>query len=566
MRAGLKYPPDARVFVLHTDPDDYTKKTFIRYKGFDTVSSNLSINGVGSATVNFPNKDLMYLDGVTRPEWADVNHAEVTTLKEAFLKFETESSDFNVQIPKSYFLSDKLLLPRVPPFDLIWIDYRGRNGKWYAGFSGVVTGYKETIRPDSTPGFAIMAKDLRRLLQFTPIVTGLNNLAGVSSLANLLTNFQEGSPAVENVFATKSSPAAIIDDVLATVNQMLRMSGTEVVGETGPEQPAQSFWEVDIFDKFAEYVYGSNTWFSPFHERDANDSEEGEYYRSPLGNAYYDSIFNIDEDNTSVYQFLIRSQLGLFTIDTQNALNILNQVAQATLSFIYIDQAGNLRYEYPRYATIPSLENDYKAPGLSNGSPDNQTLWNAINYWVNSRDEMFLNYSGGEDESEVVATRVIATQNHALMQQQAEALNVLAYDGYATAPELDLLKYGLRDARVSPFYAEGFFIKKEVMDAYAQSLMLYLNSQAKSFTVTLKQRPDTMLNRSMVFADRGRVGLITAIADTYSETGGHTRTHTCQYARFLGEFIEYPWANILPDTISLQAMEEATVPVVPNVE
>ena len=551
------------MFVLMINPDDYTEKTFVRYTGFDQVSSNLSINGVGSATVNFPNKDLMYLKGVNWPGWASAKLAEITVLKDAFVKFENESSAFNVQVPNSYFRNNKLLVPRIAPFDLIWIDYRGRNGQWYAGFSGVVTGYKETIRPGVTPGFAIMAKDFRRLLQFTPIVTGLNNLAEVSNLNNILTNFQEGSPVIENVFATKSNPAEIIQEVLATVNAMLRMSAGGGVGEEGPTLNPP-FWEVDIFGEFTKYVYGPPTWFDPFHGRDIENPTQGEYYKSPLGNAYYDSIFNLDQP--SVYKFLIRAQLGMYTIDTQNALNILSQIAQATLSFIYLDQAGNLRYEYPRYATIPSLENDYKAPGLADGTPDNQTLWNGINYWINSRDEMFLNYSGGEDESEIVATRVIATQNHALLQQQAEALNVQAYNGYATAPELDLLKYGLRDARVSPFYARGSFLTKAVMDLYAQALMTYLNSQAKSFVVTLKQRPDTMLNRSMVFADRARVGLITAITDTFSESGGHTRSHTCQYARYLGEPIEYPWTNVLPDTIDIQAMPTVEVPKVPDAE
>lgn len=530
-----------------TNPDDYTEKTFVQYKGFDQISSNLTINGVGSATVNFPNKDLMYLKSVNRPAWADAKHDEVLALKEAFLKFETESSAFNVQVPKSLFQSDKILFPRIAPFDLIWIDYRGRDGHWYAGFSGVVTGYKENIRPGVTPGFSIMAKDLRRLLQFTPIVTGLNNLAGVASLENILLNFQDGSPAVENIFATNPNPAAIINDVIGVVNQMLRMS-VDTVGAAGPNQPVPPFWEVDIFNYFAPYTYENaiSPEFDPFTGRDSNNPEEGAYYRNPLGNAFYDSIFKIGEQ--SVYQFIIRSKLGMYTIDTQNALNILSQVAQATLSFVYVDQAGILRYEYPRYATIPSLETDYKAPGLLDGAPDNQTQWNAINYWISSRDEMFVNYGGGEDESETVATRVIATQNQVLLQQMAEDINVQAFNGYATAPELDLVKFGLRDARVSPFYTKNM-IGQDIMNAYAKSLMMYLNSQAKSFVVTLKQRPDTMLNRSMVFADRGRVGLITAISDTFSESGGHTRTHTCQYARYLGEAIEYPWAVILSDSI-----------------
>ncbi len=535
------------MFVLMTNPDDYTDKTFVQYKGFDQVSSNLSINGVGSASVSFPNKELMYLKSVNRPAWADQKHDEVLTLKEALLKFKTESSAFDVQIPKSLFQSDKLLFPRVAPFDLIWIDYRGRNGQWYAGFSGVVTGYKETIRPGATPGFSIVAKDLRRLLQFTPIVTGLNNLSEVASLDNILLNFQDSSVAVENIFATNPNPAAIINDVLGVVNHMLRMS-VDPVGAAGPNQSVPPFWEVDIFNYFAPYTYENavSPEFDPFIGRNSDTPDESGYYRSPLGNAFYDSIFNIGEQ--SVYQFIIRSQLGMFSIDTQNALNILNQVAQATLSFVYVDQAGTLRYEYPRYATIPSLETDYKAPGLVDGAPDNQTQWNAINYWISSRDEMFLGFGGGEDESETVATRVIATQNQILLQQQCEALNVLVNNGYATAPKLDLVKYGLRDARVSPFYTKNI-IGQDIMNAYAKSLMMYLNSQAKSFVITLKQRPDTMLNRSMVFVDRGRVGLITAIADTFSETGGHTRAHTCQYARYLGEAIEYPWAIILSDSI-----------------
>lgn len=541
MRPGLKYPAEARVFILMTDPSDYSKKEFIQFTGFDQISSLLTMSGVGTATISFPNKDMRYLKGILRPSWAQKVGEEIDLLKMAYAKFGMESSEPAMQIPKGYINQGKLLMPRIGPFDLVWIDYRGRDGRWYPGFTGIVTGYKETVRPEQTPVFVVTAKDLRRLLQFTPIITGLNNLSAVTNLETILTGSQMGDPAIENIFSTYPNPTSIISDVLDTINQMLKLSGTV------ENEVIEQFWQYNMFGSFTVYNYGNINDFNPFQGRQANDVGQDAYYKDPLGGSWYDELFALPEEPT-VYKFMVRAALDLFTIDIQNAQQILQQIANSTMSFIYLDQAGNLRYEYPRYATVPSLNSDYTMAGELAGVIDEETPWNALNYWVSSQDEHFLNYVGGEDESEMTATRVVVSQSIQALQQLPQAVQVLEFSGYATMPPADLVRYGLRETRVAPFYSR-FQISKDIMDLYAQAVLTHLNRQSRSFVITMRQRPDTMLNRSMVFLDRARVGLITSISDTYSQNTGHVRSHTCQFARYLGELIEYPWRDILNDLL-----------------
>ena len=148
-----------------------------------------------------------------------------------------------------------------------------------------------------------------------------------------------------------------------------------------------------------------------------------------------------------------------------------------------------------------------------------------------------------------MATRVLAPQQYALAALKLDRiLEVVAMTGYATLPESDLIRYGLREANLSAFFSSTT-LPKTVLDTFAKVALNYLNMKSRNFVITLNQRPDTMLNRNMVFIERMLVGLITDISDTFSPQTGHQRTHTCRYMRYVGEEILFPWKELLMTAI-----------------
>ncbi len=587
MRGGLKHKADARVTVLLTDPSDFSKKELKQLTTFDQISSSLSMDGIGTATISFSNKRLSFFNGIKQPAWAQEVEGDLKLLKKAAELFKMQTNDMLSQIPIQYIEQGKVLLPLVNPYDLIWIDYRGKDGVWYPGFTGIITGFSDKQRAKSTPSFTIHAKDYRRLMQTTPVVYGLNNIADFGDLETILTGFQKEAILTTNIFHQKE-PSTIINMVLNVINKMLNIQPKDLesfwnyrgasdrsgfIGLKDQEKDIRLFSGAkvllgalitpDPLDKLIQdgersiqaYNYDDDAEFDVWAKRRENNTVAIDYYHNPLGWAFHDKIF---KDGPSVYQTILRSQLDLFNIDQESAYNILNKVAQATFSSIYVDQAGNLRYEYPRYETMPSLAEDPTAFGLLNGAIDIETPWHARNYWVSSTDNSFQNYNGGFNEGEIVATRVTAPQQFALSPVKlGEIPERMRMTGYATLPESDLLRYGLREANLAQFFSNTT-LDKTILDSFAKAALTFLNVKGRSFVVVLNQRPDTMLNRNMVYMDRMLVGLITDISDTFSPVTGHQRTHTCRYMRYVGEELTFPWRELLQQPIDDNPGPEAS--------
>ncbi len=564
---SINHEAEARVTVLLTDPGDFSKKILKQITTFIQVTSSLSMDGIGTANVSFTNKRLSFFNGIKQPAWVQEATEDLELLKEAAKLFKAQTNDILSQIPLKYIEQGKMLLPLINPQDLIWIDYRGKDGVWYPGFTGVITGFSDKHRAKSTPLFTVQAKDYRRLLQTTPIVYGLNNISNLGDLETILTGLQTGTVLLTNIFARKES-STIVGMVLDVINQLLnippkdlksfwRYRGAErttgKVGVSSQEKDLDLFSGSQIIageltkrsESIAPYTYNKIE-FDVWGKRRDNDTVANTYYRNPLGWAFHDKIF---KDGPSVYQTVLRSQLDLLTIDQDSAYNVLNKVAQSTFSSIYVDQAGNLRYEYPRYETMPSLSEKPDAYGMLEGVVDNETPWHGRNYWISSTDRSFLNYDGGFNEGDIVATRVVAPQRFALEFLNLEKI-ILAtkFTGYATLPESDLIRYGLREANLAPFFAETT-LSKTVLDKFAEAALTYLNVKGRSFVVVLNQRPDLMLNRNLVYMDRMLVGLITDISDTFSPSTGHQRTLTCRYMRYVGEKLTFPWRDLLQQPI-----------------
>lgn len=535
MKVGVE--GKARIVVLTTDPNDYSSKKMYRFDGYDQVTSSLSVDGVGSATVTFSNVNMRYMRGIGWPKWATEKADEISILKSVAQEFAYHSSDRLLDGMADMYNLDQLVYPWLNAQDFIWIDYLGRDGVWYPGFSGIVTGYKETHRARGTSVLTISAKDYRRMLQYSPIVTGINLPAqsdGVlQEFSTIQTDVQSGAADKTNIFAGRDS-VGVLSEVVKTVNKIWNIEGESYKGffryyGSGTAQDLILF-EDPVAASATEH-------FTILGKRMTKAPKDQEYYNTPLARSYYDPAFS--NQNSAIYQLILRSQLSNYAVDMATAHAILGQIAQATMSYMYIDQLGNLRHEAPRYGGFPSTDTAIDAVD-SDGVP-----FHGKNYFISSRDASYLDYSGGEDESEVVATRVTSpVAIYSLSARVSENLQNMRLTGISNASEEDMLRYGRRDATVQPFFMKKD-LGKEVLDAYAEAARIMLNSKSRMFTVNLRQRPDLLLNRTVVYVDRARVGLITDINDVCNPKTGHTRTLTCRYARLVGQPLRYPFESIL---------------------
>jgi len=510
---GSAKPASARVFICITDPNDYTRKNVVQVTGFNKITSTVTMDGIGTATIAFSNYQDRYFKAVNVTGSQPIlEHA-----RKALEWYRSNASRSESIDAVNAILDNRSFHPWFGVQDLIWIDYLGSDGVWYPGFTGIITGWSDVHKPEMHPAFTINAKDFRRVMQYSPVVYGLNNISGTFKFDTLLTKWQEQYLSLATILSTVS-----VADAFKLI--LSRLS--------------------DLWQVASPPFFANDFWPKEPVERNLAGSESllriG-LYTDPIANAYYDGIFS---GSNTVYQQMMRSKFDFTTVEMESALSILNKIAQATFSYVFCDQLGNLRHEYPRYDTLPSDSPNLDAvdeSGLSH---------HGLNYYIGSSDASFMGYSSSFDESSIAATRVTTVAKQHFLQGVVKPVQDTAYTGIDQASEAEMLKYGLRDMTMSDFYLNTA-PNQQVVDAYAKSIRSHLNAQGSTFSLDLNRRPDLQLNRTIVFVDRGRVGLITSMTDSYTPNNGHTRSVTCKFAYYLGsgEVVDYPWRILLREVV-----------------
>jgi len=134
-----KFKPEVRVFFYLR-----SSKELVQVHSVINVSVSLGFNGVGSAFITLRSKDLRFLMPEKDVVIDNYDEKEVTVWQQ----FLDKHDDPWMQYVRDNMQSDagnyKVFEPIFSPLGLVWIDARGRDGRWYALFSGVV------IQPSDT--------------------------------------------------------------------------------------------------------------------------------------------------------------------------------------------------------------------------------------------------------------------------------------------------------------------------------------------------------------------------------------------------------------------------------
>ena len=118
-------------------------------------------------------------------------------------------------------------LPFADMFDPIFVDFRGQDGYWYAGFTGVVTRIGDSYARTGDQSITIQCKDYTALLDNVSLISGWNRFSLAETFSNTTkflysteANVQAGVAGIQNVFSDYDKAYDIIRNVVKDSQDM----------------------------------------------------------------------------------------------------------------------------------------------------------------------------------------------------------------------------------------------------------------------------------------------------------------------------------------------------------
>lgn len=413
-------PPKARVlaYIKEYYPDG--PKKLVELKGVKSVNTSQVNSGIGTATItiaNFKSSNIRYLgyqeltDAASNEQRATINSygaeyianklTEEYTWRDQTLNLAStsifsntdwgfagiNSEELGSQIKNSKICQSQ---PFVNLFDMIFVDYLGQDGFWYAGFSGLVSRVGDPRQTTGNQSLTLQCKDYGVLFDNTSLVTSFNML-NVAERNQRLRAFIYSTD--EQLEASKSSYTNIFSAYDNSIEQVI----LEIV------RRAQDMWRLDImpdegvgvkgllFDTEKVYTYEgtSNRRGSIWHPQIMGDVDQmkPEYFKKYYDLKKYHYMYDnskssqksgktprgyrpvsgvgdkkilIDPLIRELDQLFIAKMLNntftLFNDSLKSANEMLDEIAGKMMAYKYFDSNGNLIFELPKYNALPNLD------------------------------------------------------------------------------------------------------------------------------------------------------------------------------------------------------------------
>jgi len=187
------------------------------------------------------------------------------------------------------------------------------------------------------------------------------------------------------------------------------------------------------------------------------------------------------------------------------------------------------------------------------GSDIDVLYWTTLDYhgknYILSPDD-FQSFTTDRDESAFVT--VVAAQSEIQFLNMPENLRFSGQSMHAVAvADMDKLsKLGVRRFQAQSLYnvvwptAEA---GSRVLSYQAAAVMDRINAQADSGTMTLNQRPDLQLGRTIINPLRMKSYIIESITNSWSPEGAHTTSLRLEYGHPMHKTLEVPWLSIFAE-------------------
>lgn len=453
MKPVNKYTPNARIFVLVEDyiPKDqnvHPQKKIIQVQGWTKVNSVNSVENGGSAEIELNDINLRYwkyyplsyiysrefndnlttsdgriIDTPINIQYSLRNKKEIIWYKQLLNEYKTKDKVYSylyqmMSLRGAKIISEKkgnveenINIPEEggflkPLFDLqnvIWIHYLAPDGYWYPGFKGLITDIGFSYVVGDTPKMNLKAKTADRLWEYSYAVTGINNLAGISSVKNLSLDSENATIAFNNVFGNKKASDVIID-TFKKCNEFFITSKYTDEKNPNAQIDYRYFKVLELFGLPKEIIQPVKTGTEEEVEIDLKSEKDINYIRYDIG----DDVFTYkkwkeDEDinpyelypsneitpkpktlgdnplptvdetiplfpviclsdffgELKPFQNLIRTNIQLDNIDKMSIKDILEVVKKSTLAYIYPDADGSIKIERQNFDLTPAGDYDY---------------------------------------------------------------------------------------------------------------------------------------------------------------------------------------------------------------
>lgn len=524
----IKVKPDVRIIAQLRDEDKPQQ-----FFNWINVNTNVGFNGNASANVTFSDKDVRFLQKLISIELAkdEYSESELTVL-ESFLN--TYSNDpWIAQLKKNMDIDtvNRTYKAYDNPFrvvGLIWIEARGRRGKWFRLFSGVITGLGDTHSIEQTGTVTLQCEGWYYFCNYYPVVTGLNNLGKFADIETYLTRRQSGATYQENKFAWGDTKS-LFGEVIDVINQSATLTTKD---DNNSIFNGRNLWE-DITDPSSdsfEQALGTHIQadvLTPITHVPDNPLLTSYYPENTLAYAFMQKQFREYE----IFKRLIRSKFTLFTVEKEYASALLERMAQSVFADVYVDPLGNLRIEAPNFNACPNVENE-----------ENPVKFHGDNYMITRKDASYISSTFEFDSTAILTFLEIPFTWKAPTQDLQGDFEESHQKGYDSATIQELQTYGLREFSATPILSGQLPLNaaKKYGNDIARAIRLKLSQKAGKTTYLLNQRPDLELNRTIFNIDRAQIHLITGISNQITRQQ-HVTTVTCEYSRFAGQVLPDPW-------------------------
>jgi len=427
-----------------------------------------------------------------------------------------------------------------PIAGLVWIDARGRDGRWYSIFTGVILKPSDTLEQGTVGSVTLQCVNWAYFLSYFPIVVGLNNPGNYKDIETFLTARQRPEYTTkENIFQDMDVEQ-IFYTVVATVNQLFFAHEDSLY-------EGRRLWDWESFPSENTFEKAFNLTI-PLLFRD-EQPKASDYFPDNVNDHLAKAFIQPRFAQYEVFKRLIRSRYEFYRIDKEYAMSILQYLANSVFADIYIDPRGNLRLELPNFNSCPGVDNKYSLP------------FHGKNYLISHRDASVQSVTFEFNASDVVTfVEVPFTWLAPVESVQHPVFDTWSH-GYSQADRKDLLTYGLREFSSTPLYSEEFpanFPSNDLKNAIAEALRLKVSQKAGKIAYRMNQRPDLELNKTILNVDRGQVHLITSITHNIVPGRSHQTNIICEYSRYAGELLPDPWEQL--EKLSLDLKEQFNKP------
>lgn len=463
----------------------------------------------------------------------------------------------------------------------VWVDFLDRDGRWIAAFTGIISDVQDSVSAGQPPMLTLTCSGMMRFWEMSEYITR-------QALRNLEWPFPGG--ATEFTQSTMSNSLAgwdgtdIMVEMARSVNEWFAYTG-DPIDQLEPRplkrNPEDYFHHAMLLDYKAtaaeNATFGeSGASINPVRETPVNPGTapaNGRLIIDP-------EIIRNDGRRAEVYRKAIRTAFDLYRFENTTPFRIASDVAAMTLFDFFEDPRGNILLWVPKYDALPRVRGEQGTPvedmislppgteivppfpagtiGSSGGrtastrfGEDYSTVpFHDASYIIDDVGLISWNLTRSE---KAIKTFVRATsQPHGI--QIGDTISAISNSGYTSSKEMEKIspdmanalvrlnrRYGIRRHTTPVLTTKSVGGETTMLTRFAYAVLLRTNAYAKAGSVSLVQRPEVWVGRSVFLAERQKLGYITRVQNVLNWRQSHQTVLTVAYVHDPAERIGQPW-------------------------